>query len=69
MGWLVRKHGLTIDDLLAVELVTADGERLHVDPDRHPQLFWAVRGGGGNYGVITRLQYRLTRSTRSWAAC
>jgi FAD/FMN-containing dehydrogenase len=39
--------------------VTADGERLHVDPERHPDLFWALRGGGGNYGVITRLQYRL----------
>jgi FAD/FMN-containing dehydrogenase len=59
IGWLVRKHGLTIDDLLAVELVTADGECLHVDSERHPDLFWALRGGGGNFGVITRLQYRL----------
>lgn len=59
IGWLVRKHGLTIDDLLAVELVTADGDRLHVDSERHPDLFWALRGGGGNFGVITRLQYRL----------
>jgi FAD/FMN-containing dehydrogenase len=59
IGWLVRKHGLTIDDLLAVELVTADGERLRVDSERHPDLFWALRGGGGNFGVITRLQYRL----------
>jgi FAD/FMN-containing dehydrogenase len=59
IGWLVSKHGLTIDDLLAVELVTADGERLHVDSERHPDLFWALRGGGGNFGVITRLQYRL----------
>jgi FAD/FMN-containing dehydrogenase len=59
IGWLVRKHGLTIDDLLAVELVSADGERLHVDSQRHPDLFWALRGGGGNFGVITRLQYRL----------
>jgi FAD/FMN-containing dehydrogenase len=59
IGWLVRKHGLTIDDLLAVELVTADGERLRVDSDRHPDLFWALRGGGGNYGVVTRLEYRL----------
>ena len=59
IGWLVRKHGLTIDDLLAVELVTADGERLHVDDERHPDLFWALRGGGGNFGVVTRLQYQL----------
>lgn len=59
IGWLVRKHGLTIDDLLAVELVTADGEQLHVDSERHPDLFWALRGGGGNFGIVTRLQYRL----------
>ena len=59
IGWLVRKHGLTIDDLLAVELVTADGERLHVDLEQHPDLFWALRGGGGNFGVVTRLKYRL----------
>ncbi|MFL5859910.1 MAG: FAD-binding oxidoreductase [Solirubrobacteraceae bacterium] len=59
IGWLVRKHGLTIDDLLAVELVTANGERLHVDSERHPDLFWALRGGGGNFGVVTRLKYRL----------
>jgi FAD/FMN-containing dehydrogenase len=59
IGWLVRKHGLTIDDLLAVEVVTADGERLRVDSERHPDLFWALRGGGGNFGVVTRLQYRL----------
>ena len=59
IGWLVRKHGLTIDDLLAVELVSADGERLQVDLERHPDLFWALRGGGGNFGVATRLKYRL----------
>jgi FAD/FMN-containing dehydrogenase len=59
IGWLVRKHGLTIDDLLAVEIVTADGTRLQVDSERHPDLFWALRGGGGSFGVVTRLQYRL----------
>ena len=59
IGWLVRKHGLTIDDLLAVELVTADGERLQVDFERHPDLFWALRGGGGNFGIVTRLQFQL----------
>ena len=55
----MRKHGLTIDDLLAAEVVTADGELLRVDADNHPDLFWAIRGGGGNFGVATRLQFRL----------
>jgi FAD/FMN-containing dehydrogenase len=59
IGYLVRKHGLTIDDLLAAEIVTADGELLHVDADNHPDLFWAIRGGGGNFGVVTRFHYRL----------
>jgi FAD/FMN-containing dehydrogenase len=57
----VRKHGLTVDDLLAVEVVTADGARLHVDSERHRDLFWALSGGGGNFGVVTRLHYRLHR--------
>ena len=59
VGFLVRKHGLTIDDLLAAELVTADGELLPVDAGTHPDLFWAIRGGGGNFGVATRFQFRL----------
>jgi FAD/FMN-containing dehydrogenase len=59
IGYLVRKHGLTIDDLLAAELVTADGQVLHVDDDSHPDLFWAIRGGGGNFGVATRFRFRL----------
>jgi FAD/FMN-containing dehydrogenase len=59
IGFLVRKHGMTIDDLLAVQIVTADGELLHVDADNHPDLFWALRGGGGNFGVVTKLQFRL----------
>jgi FAD/FMN-containing dehydrogenase len=59
IGFLVRKHGLTIDNLLAAELVTADGELLRVDADSHPDLFWALRGGGGNFGVVTRFHYRL----------
>ena len=59
VGYLVRKHGLTIDDLLAAEIVTADGELLHVDHENHPDLFWAIRGGGGNFGVATRFHYRL----------
>jgi FAD/FMN-containing dehydrogenase len=59
IGYLVRKHGLTIDSLLAAEIVTADGEVRHVDGQSHPDLFWAIRGGGGNFGVATRLQFRL----------
>jgi len=59
VGYLARKYGLTIDDLLAAEIVTADGEILQVDADTHPDLFWAIRGGGGNFGVATRFQYRL----------
>jgi FAD/FMN-containing dehydrogenase len=59
IGFLVRMHGLTIDDLLAVDLVTADGQLLRVDADSQPDLFWAIRGGGGNFGVATRLQLRL----------
>jgi FAD/FMN-containing dehydrogenase len=59
VGFLIRKHGLTIDSLLAAELVTADGEILQVDADSHPDLFWAIRGGGGNFGVATRLRFRL----------
>jgi hypothetical protein len=59
VGYLVRKHGLTIDDLLAVEVVTADAELLHIDAQAHPDLFWALRGGGGNFGVATRFRFRL----------
>ena len=58
-GYLVRKNGLTIDDLLAAEVVTADGELLEVDEETHADLFWALRGGGGNFGVATRLRFRL----------
>ena len=59
VGFLVRKYGLTIDDLLAAEIVTADGEILQVDAETHPDLFWAIRGGGGNFGVATRFRFRL----------
>src|SRR5919106_1227518 len=53
------KHGLTIDSLLAAEVVTADGRHLLVDEERHPDQFWAIRGGGGNFGVATRFRFRL----------
>lgn len=59
VGYLVRKYGLTIDDLLAAEVVTAGGQLLRVDAKTHPDLFWAIRGGGGNFGVATRFQFRL----------
>jgi FAD/FMN-containing dehydrogenase len=59
VGYLVRKHGLTIDNLLAAEVVTADGQVRTVDADHEPDLFWAIRGGGGNFGVATRFKLRL----------
>ncbi len=59
VGFLVRKYGLTIDDVLAAQIVTADGQLLMVDNRNHPDLFWAIRGGGGNFGVVTRFQFRL----------
>jgi FAD/FMN-containing dehydrogenase len=59
IGYLVRKYGLTIDNLLAAEIVTADGHLVRADAATHPDLFWAIRGGGGNFGVVTRFQFRL----------
>src|SRR6266511_4694893 len=59
VGYLVRKYGLTIDNLLAAEIVTADGQVRRVDADTNADLFWAIRGGGGNFGVVTRFQFRL----------
>jgi FAD/FMN-containing dehydrogenase len=59
VGFLARKHGLTIDSLLAADVVIADGQLLRVDAETHPDLFWAIRGGGGNFGVATRFQFRL----------
>jgi FAD/FMN-containing dehydrogenase len=66
IGYTVRKHGLTIDSLLAAEIVTADGRLRHVDADREPDLFWAIRGGGGNFGVATRFLYRLHDVRRTY---
>ena len=59
LGWLMAKHGLAADNLVAVELVTAEGDILHVDAAAHPDLFWALRGGGGNFGIATWFTYRL----------
>ncbi|TMC35826.1 MAG: FAD-binding oxidoreductase, partial [Chloroflexi bacterium] len=59
VGYLVRKHGLTIDNLIAAEIVTANGAVRRIDAEHEPDLFWALRGGGGNFGVATRLGFRL----------
>jgi FAD/FMN-containing dehydrogenase len=59
VGYLHRKFGLTIDSVIAAEVVTADGEIVRTDANTHPDLFWAIRGGGGNFGVVTRFQFRL----------
>jgi FAD/FMN-containing dehydrogenase len=59
IGFRSREHGLTIDSLLAAEVVTADGDVLHVDEEHHPDLFWGLRGGGGNLGIATRFRFRL----------
>ena len=59
IGWLARKHGLAIDALQAVEIVTADGQIRTASETEHADLFWAIRGGGGNFGIVTRFQYRM----------
>src|SRR5919199_988037 len=58
-GWLVRKHGLALDNLLSVDIVTADGSLLTADQTQNSDLFWGVRGGGGNFGVVTSLEFKV----------
>ncbi|HET6654051.1 MAG TPA: FAD-binding oxidoreductase [Nocardioides sp.] len=59
IGWLMRKHGLTVDNLVEVELVTAEGGVVRTSADAHPDLFWALRGGGGNFGVVSLFRFTL----------
>jgi FAD/FMN-containing dehydrogenase len=59
IGWLMRKHGLACDNLLSVELVTADGRLVSAGADENPDLFWALKGGGGNFGIVTSFEYQL----------
>jgi FAD/FMN-containing dehydrogenase len=59
IGWLMRKHGLTVDNLVEAEVVTAEGVIVHASADDHPELFWALRGGGGNFGVVSSLRFAL----------
>ena len=59
-GWLLRKYGLTIDNMLSVDIVTADGQLKNASENENSDLFWAIRGGGGNFGVVTGFEFKLS---------
>src|SRR5918994_769619 len=67
MGWLARSHGLQANSVTAIELVTAEGEFVRTDAGHDPELFWALRGGGGNFGIVTALEFRLYELTEIYA--
>ena len=58
-GWLTRKYGMTIDNLVSVDLIMADGKKLHASENENTDLFWAIRGGGGNFGIVTQFEFQL----------
>jgi FAD/FMN-containing dehydrogenase len=67
MGWLARKHGLQTNAVTALELVTADGELIRVDAEHEPELFWALRGGGGNFGIVTAIEFGVVEVDQLYA--
>ena len=67
IGWLGRKHGLAANSVLAFEVVTADGELVRADAENEPDLFWALRGGGGAFAAVTAIEFRLYPLTEAYA--